>query len=186
MSRSRRQAEALGSGTLGTHVGLARIATAVPLAIVALIVAAVLSAPASAAGIALDAPDNGEPPMVAFDPTTSTTYVAWTDPQAPGVDLCVLPPSAGTCSGGEPVLLTDTKYAGYSEGNRPGLGGLVVLPGGEAVVIGTPVGTGSIAWASPAGGAAFLSGEHGLQNAGHFISPDLALLQHRQRGGAQQ
>ncbi len=69
------------------------------------------------------------------------------------------------------MLLEDSKYVGYSETNRPGLGGLVVLPNGEAVVIGTPVSTGSIAWASPAGGAAFLSGDHGLQNGGQFISP---------------
>jgi hypothetical protein len=175
MSRSRRQGEALAGATPDAHVARVSIATAaslaVLLAIAALIATAALSAPAFAAGIALDAPDNGEPPMIAYDPTTSTTYVAWTDPHAPAVDLCVLPPSAGACSGGEPVLLTDTKYSGYSEGNRPGLGGLVVLPGGEAVVIGTPAGTGSIAWASPAGGGAFLSGEHGLQNNGHFISP---------------
>jgi len=152
--------------SIGTAAVLALL-----LATATLIAAALLSAPAFAAGIALDAPDNGEPPMIAYDPSTSTTYVAWTDPHAPAVDLCVLSAGSSACAGGEPVVLMDTKYPGYSEGNRPKLGGLVVLPGGEAVVIGTPVSTGSIAWASPAGGAAFLSGEHGLQNTGHFISP---------------
>lgn len=108
--------------------------------------------------------------MIAYDPTTQTTYVAWSEQQGLGVDLCVLPPGAAACSGGEPVLLVDAKYE-HAEGNPPKLGGLVVLPGGEAVVIGTPVKTGSVAWASPPGGAAFLSGEHGLQNKGQFISP---------------
>jgi hypothetical protein len=129
------------------------------------------SALAVAAPIALDAPDNGEPPLIAYDPSTQTTYVAWSDPHLPGVDLCVLPAGAGGCEGGAPVLLEDSKYEGYSELNHPGLGGLVVLPGGEAAVIGTPVSTGSVAWASAPGGAAFLSGEHGLQNSGKFISP---------------
>ncbi len=126
---------------------------------------------AAAAPIALDAPDNGEAPLIAFDPATGTTYVAWSDPQHPGVDLCVLPADSASCEGGAPVLLEDSKYAGYTEVNRPGLGGLVVLPGGVTVVIGTPVSTGSIAWASPAGGAAFLSISEGLQNGGKFISP---------------
>ncbi|HUN79280.1 MAG TPA: hypothetical protein VMU32_10185, partial [Solirubrobacteraceae bacterium] len=124
-----------------------------------------------AAPIALDAPDNGAAPQIAYDPKTGTTYVAWTDPQAPGVDLCVLPPTATGCEGGAPVLLLDSKYPEYEPDNAPGLGGLVVLPGGETVVIGTPVRTGSVAWASPAGGAAFLSSGQGLQNGGKFISP---------------
>jgi len=136
---------------------------------------AALPSPAVAAGsstIALDAPDNGTPPQIAYDPTTQTTYVAWSDPVNPGIDLCVLPANATACEGGAPVLLTDVNgYPGYSTLNHPGIGGLVVLPGGEAVVIGTPVSTGTVAWASPAGGAAFLSGNNGLQNGGNFISP---------------
>ncbi|MGA2164449.1 MAG: hypothetical protein ABSH36_08260 [Solirubrobacteraceae bacterium] len=139
--------------------------------LIAVGVAALAASAASAAPIALDAPDNGTPPLIAYDPSTQTTYVAWEDPHFPGVDLCVLPAGAAACEGGAPVLLEDSKYPGYSGTNRPGLGGLVVLPNGEAVVIGTPVSTGSIAWASPAGGAAFLSGSHGLQNGGQFISP---------------
>lgn len=138
----------------------------------AFVASTILPASSSAATpIALDAPDNGSPPLIAFDPTTQTTYVAWSDPHSPGVDLCVLPSAATGCLGGAPVLLEDSKYPGYSGLNHPGLGGLVVLPGGEAVVIGTPVSTGSVAWASPPGGAAFLSGNNGLQNGGQFISP---------------
>jgi hypothetical protein len=142
--------------------------------VLAFAASAALSASALAAPIALDSADNGNPPLIAYDPTTQTTYVAWSDPHSvtsPGVDLCVLPVGATACEGGAPVLLEDSKYPGYTGDNTPGLGGLVVLPGGEAVVIGTPVSTGSIAWASPAGGAAFLSGNHGLQNGGQFISP---------------
>jgi hypothetical protein len=151
---------ALRTGFLG--VGLALAFTA----------GAVLPAAASAATpVTLDAPDNGSAPLLAYDPITQTTYVAWSDPHLPGVDLCVLPPGASGCDGGAPIVLEDSKYGGYSTLNHPGLGGLVVLPGGEAVVIGTPVSTGSVAWASPAGGAAFLSGSHGLQNGGQFISP---------------
>ncbi len=143
-------------------------------ALVAVVLAgatALAASSALAAPITLDAPDNGTPPLIAYDPSTQTTYVAWEDPHFPGVDLCVLPADTTACEGGAPVLLEDSKYVGYSETNRPGLGGLVVLPNGEAVVIGTPVSTGSIAWASPAGGAAFLSGNHGLQYGGQFISP---------------
>jgi hypothetical protein len=144
---------------------------AAALAIVLAGAAGLAASSALAAPITLDAPDNGNPPLIAYDPSTQTTYVAWEDPHFPSVDLCVLPAGATACEGGAPVLLEDSKYVGFSEVNRPGLGGLVVLPNGEAVVIGTPVSTGSIAWASPAGGAAFLSGNHGLQNGGQFISP---------------
>jgi hypothetical protein len=138
---------------------------------------AVAASPASAASFALDSPDNGSQPLIAFDPTTNTTYVAWAAPNEGqpgaegGVDLCVLPPAQTACEGGGPVLLEDRKYVGYKSDNAPGLGGLVVLPGGKTVVVGTSVATGSIAWASPPGGAAFLTGNNGLQNGGQFISP---------------
>jgi len=148
------------------------LARAAALACVVLSGTALLAASAlAAAPIALDAPNNGSQPLIAYDPTTQTTYVAWADPHNPGVDLCILPAGATTCLGGAAVLLEDNKYPGYSKINRPELGGLVVLPGGEAVVVGTPVSEGSIAWASPAGGAAFLAGGQGLQNGGNFISP---------------
>jgi hypothetical protein len=127
--------------------------------------------------VALDAPDNGNTPLVAYAPD-GYTYVAWSAPDnqnnGNGVDLCVLPPNATACEGGGPVLLTDTNQAalGTNSSNTVGLGGLVVLPGtGEVVVLGTPVETGTVAWASPPGGAAFLTGDNGLQDGGNFISP---------------
>lgn len=136
-------------------------------------IAAIATPALASAPMALDAPDNGTgaEPLIAYDSSTQTTYVAWSDPTHPAVDLCILPMGTTTCEGGAPVLLEDSKYAGYSTLNHPGLGGLVVLPGGETVVIGTPVSTGTVAWASPAGGAAFLAGSQGLQNGGNFISP---------------
>jgi hypothetical protein len=146
---------------------------AIALAAGALAAAVILPASASAAApIALDAPDNGSPPLIAFDPSTQTTYVAWANPHSPyGVELCVLPAGAAGCEGGAPVLLSDSSYPGAGGSNSLGFGGLVVLPGGETVVIGTPVATGSVAWASAAGGAAFLTASQGLQNGGNFISP---------------
>ena len=120
--------------------------------------------------IALDAPDNGYSPQIAYDPSTQTTYVAWSNPAGTGIDLCIVPAGASACSGGGPVLLTDSHFTGAA---TPVIGGLLVLPGGEAVVIGATAqgGVGSLAWASPAGGAAFLSGNNGLENGGEPISP---------------
>lgn len=175
MSGMHRQARIIGGRYPAMPAAFRRVALVASLAVglgcAALMALAVLAAGASASPIALDAPDNGAPPLIAYDPMTQTTYVGWSDPVKLGVDLCVLPPSATACEGGAPVLLEDSKYKGWTEDNHPGLGGLVVLPGGEAVVIGTPVSTGTVAWASPAGGAAFLEGDHGLQNGGNFISP---------------
>lgn len=146
--------------------------------------AAALPAVASAtpAPIALDAADNGEQPLIAYDPSTSTTYVAWKDPHVVGIDLCIVPAAAATCKGGSPVVLTDPKVGNESDALY--LGGLVVLPGGEAVVIGTsntndsavrPAGYtsdyGSVAWASSPGGSGFLTGNDGLENSGELISP---------------
>jgi hypothetical protein len=174
MGVTRRRTPGLSATLRGADTTV-RFALSLVVALAVSALASVAMLPASAlavtAPIALDAPDNGEAPLIAYDPVTQTTYVAWSDPQHPGVDLCVLPVSSTDCEGGAPVLLEDSKYAGYTEENHPGLGGLVVLPGGETVVIGTPVSAGSIAWASPPGGAAFLSGSQGLQNGGKFISP---------------
>ena len=152
---------------------------------IALVVAAGLAGlatlPAAAAAsspIALDAADNGNAPLVAYAPQDGYTYVAWSAPGnqngGNGVDLCVLAPNTTGCAGGSPVLLTDTNTGalGTNSANTVGLGGLVVLPGsGEVVVLGTPVETGTVAWASPPGGAAFLAAGGGLQNSGNFISP---------------
>src|ERR1039458_3404185 len=73
----------------------------------ALIGAVVLPASASALGtapvpVALDAAGNGNPPLIAYDSVTQTTYVAWANGQGTGVDLCVLPSSATSCEGGAP------------------------------------------------------------------------------------
>ncbi len=130
--------------------------------------AALAASAASATPIALDAPDNGAPPLVAYAPDDGYTYVAWADPVKPAVDLCILPAGATVCSGGAPVLLEDSLFTGD---NFAGPGGLVVLPGGEVAVIGDTGNSGSIAWASPAGGSAFLTGSGGLQNGGDPISP---------------
>lgn len=152
---------------------------AVPLAAVLLAAACLLPGVAAASTLppphTLDAPDNGTAPLVAYDPVTGTTYVAWSVPSndnsGNGVDLCVYPADAAACAGGEPVLLTDPAYTGSS---GLGLAGLVVEPDGEAVVLGwTNTGgpDGTVAWASPPGGGAFLTSGQGLQNGGSVISP---------------
>ncbi len=129
--------------------------------------AATLAASASAAPIALDAPENGKAPLIAFDSTIQTTYVVWEDPVKPAVDMCIVQAGATGCEGGAPVLLEDSLFTGA---NFAGPGGVQVLPGGEVVVIGNTGENGSIAWISPAGGAAFLSKGQGLQNGGEPIS----------------
>jgi hypothetical protein len=129
---------------------------------------AALATPASAsAPIALDAPDNGSAPLVAYDPGTQTTYVAWDDPAHTGIDLCILPAGATTCEGGAPVLLTNA--AAFPE-SPPVLGSLAVLPGGKAVVIGIEQASNPIAYVSPAGGGAFLTVSQGLQNGGEPLA----------------
>ena len=123
---------------------------------------------------ALDAPGNGSPPQIAFDHSTGTAYVAWSAPTGQhntnGVYLCVLPPHATKCKNGV-QLLTDPRWAGANELT---LGGVVVLPGGEAVVLGVTNGTGAngtVSWASAPGGSGFYAAAHGLQNDGGLISP---------------
>ena len=156
----RRSAHRRGSLALGLSLAVAALAGLI------MVPAAALAAP-----IALDAPDNGSPPQVAYDPVDGTTYVAWSDPQdGTGIDLCVLLAGSTGCSGGAPVLLTDSHYTGDA---APVLGGLLVLPGGGVAVIGATAqgGVGSLAWTSPVGGAAFLSGDNGLQNGGNPVSP---------------
>lgn len=136
---------------------------------------AALPASAAAAPIALDAVGNGNPPQIAYDPTTGTTYVAWSNPQAPyGVDLCIVTVGASGCEGGAPIDLQGNPVV-YTGDNTVGIGALVVLTGGGVAVIGTPVSGGVIAWTSPAGGASFLTAvgsatNQGLQNGGEPIS----------------
>jgi hypothetical protein len=138
--------------------------------------AAALPALASATPIALDVPNNGAAPMIAFDQVTQNTFIAWTDPQSTpngGIDVCVLLKDTSTCEGGGPVLLavTPAENPAIHGSNTISLGGITVLPNGDVVVIGTPVSTGSITWESPGDGSAFLTSGHGLQNGGGFISP---------------
>jgi hypothetical protein len=149
-----------------------------PFGLILAVMAAIAILPSAALAsspVALDGPQNGDSPLVAYDPVSATTFVAWSDNQAPdnGVELCVLPAGASSCSGGGPVLLSVSSAQNpvLTGDNTISLGGLVVLPGGNVVVVGTPVETGSVAWESSAGGAAFLSAGQGLQNGGNFISP---------------
>jgi hypothetical protein len=134
-----------------------------------------LPASALATPIALDAPDNGEPPLVAYAPSDGYTYVAWSAPLSQGgtgVDLCVVPSGATSCMGGAPALLLDPVPEMSNSSNTVSLAGLVILPtSNEVVVLGMPVSTGTVAWASPAGGSAFLTGSGGLENGGNLISP---------------
>lgn len=129
----------------------------------------------ASAPIALDGPQNGNDPLVVHDPVGGATFVAWSDPQGSvgGIELCVLPAGASRCAGGAPVLLnvSATQNPVITGDNTIGLGGLVVLPGGNVVVIGTPVSNGSVAWESTPDGASFESPGQGLQNGGGFISP---------------
>jgi hypothetical protein len=126
-----------------------------------------LAARAGAAAIALDQPDNGNSPLVAYDPVSQTTFVTWQDPISGFPDLCILPASVADWGACAPVALTDPAYAGSFSGP----GGIVVLPNGNVVVLGTPTATATVAWESPGDGSAFLTSGQGLQNAGQPISP---------------
>lgn len=144
-------------------------------ALASLLVAGVAASPASAVVLgtpaALDAFDDGAPPQIAYDPTTQTTYVAWQAPnslnQGNGIELCVLPPSATACEGGAAVLLTDPQYPANEKFLT--LGRLVIAPNGDVVVLGVGNTDPTVAWESGPGGAAFLTGDQGLQNDGEAI-----------------
>jgi hypothetical protein len=143
-------------------------ALVVALAAVVLAGAAALAVSlASATPIALDAPDNGTPPLIAYDPTSNTTFVAWSDPSSTGIDLCVLPAGATACDGGAPVLLTN---AAAFPSAPPTLGSLAVLPGGDVAVIGIEDASSPIAYISSADGSAFLTASQGRQNSGELLA----------------
>jgi hypothetical protein len=137
---------------------------------------ALIPAAAIAAPVALDSPNQGDSPLVAFDHLTGTTYVAWTAANDAGIDLCVIAANASGCTGGAPVVLTDAAE-GLTSDAAPEIAGLVVQPNGEAVVLGSTAqgGIGTVAWASAPGGAGFLSAGNGLQNGGKPIS-DVSLF----------
>ncbi len=132
------------------------------------------AAPASTIGtpLALDALDNGTPPQIAYDPTTGTTYVAWSAPgnqnSGNGIDLCVLPSGSSACESGSPVLLTDPVYPASSD--YLNLAAVMVLPNGDAVVLGVGNTNPTVAWESAPGGGGFLTGDDGLQDSGQPIS----------------
>src|ERR1700684_2205301 len=90
--------------------------------------------------VALDVPENGTDPLIAYDPVSQTTFIAWSDVQAPdnGVEMGVLPGGATACNGGGPVLLSvsSTENAAITGDNTISLGGLTVLPNGDVVVLG--------------------------------------------------
>jgi hypothetical protein len=140
--------------------------------------ALLLPAAASAAvtPLALDVPNNGAAPLVAYDPVSKVTFVAWQDPQTTAngaVDLCVLPANATACSGGGPVelIVTPSENPDIGGSNTLNLAGLNVLPNGDVVVSTTPVEGGTITFESPGDGSAFLSSGQGLENTGSYVSP---------------
>jgi hypothetical protein len=135
--------------------------------LVAVGAAALAASAASATPIALDAPDNGAAPLIAYDSVSNTTYVAWGDPTSTGIDLCVLPAGSTACEGGALVLLTNT--AAFPS-DPPTLGSLAVLPGGDVVVIGIEDANSPIAYVSPANGSAFLTASQGRQNDGEPLA----------------
>jgi hypothetical protein len=172
MSRIHWQWRTLGKGMKAMRPALRRAAPggALAAALVSGTLAgiAALATPALAsAPIALDAPDNGTAPLLAYDPVTQTTYVAWSNPANTGIDLCILPAGTTTCEGGAPVLLTNA--AAFPE-SPPVLGSLAILPGGKAVVISIEKASNPIAYVSPAGGSAFLTASQGLQNGGEPLA----------------
>jgi hypothetical protein len=143
---------------------------------VGLAAAALPATAAAATPTALDVPNNGAAPDVAYDPVTQNTFIAWTDPQSTAngaIDLCVLLKNTSACEGGGPVALTVTTHENpaITGDNTISLGGLTILPNGDVVVIATPVSNSSIAFESPGDGSAFLTSGQGLQNGGSFISP---------------
>jgi len=123
--------------------------------------------------IALDVPNNGNAPLVVYDADSTTTFVAWSNPQAGGVWVCVLPNDTASCSGSGPVLLNVTKSQNslITGSNMISLGALVVDSNGDVVVTGQPVDGSTVTWESAASGSAFLLAGQGLQYGGKFISP---------------
>lgn len=159
---------------IGGPVSRARAVVGLTAGVVCALAALAPAAQASSP-IALDGAGNGSPPQLAFDHATDTAYVAWSAPtkqnHGNGINLCVLPAGATKCKNGV-QLLTDPDYTGSG---AISLGGVLVLPEGEEVVLGVTnsshLANGTVAWASAPGGAGFFAAGHGLQNGGALISP---------------
>jgi hypothetical protein len=148
----------------------------------AVVIACALGSVSSASAIDLGAGEYS--PVVAYEPTTQTTYVAWRETNRKSVELCVLPPAATVCDGGSPYMMKDAKAetgAGYDGYGSPQL---VVEPEGGVVLVAdldpvsaaaTPSGwtsRGVVAWSSAAGGAAFGQSGQGLDDGGELLAPE--------------
>jgi hypothetical protein len=158
-----------------------RIARLIVAAVVVL--AGALGSVSSASAIDLGAGDNA--PVIAYEPTTQTTYVAWRESGYKSVELCVLPPAATACLGGAPYMMKDAKAeSGIADYNGYGSPQLVVEPEGGVVLVAdldpvsaaaTPSGwtsRGVVAWSSAAGGAAFGQSGQGLDDGGELLAPE--------------
>lgn len=148
----------------------------------AVVIAAVLGSASNAA--ALDLGAGSEAPVVAYEPTTQTTYVAWDENEHKSVELCVLAPTATACDGGSPYRMLDVRAetgAGYDGYGAPQI---VVEPEGGVVLVAdldpvsaavTPSGwdsRGVVAWSSAAGGSAFGGAGQGLDDSGELLAPE--------------
>ena len=74
-------------------------------------------APAVADGstpVALSAAGNGDSPLVAYDPVSGYTFVAWADPQGSsgGIELCIL-------AGGQPGAKAGSNWSVLPHTDRP-------------------------------------------------------------------
>jgi hypothetical protein len=121
-------------------------------------------------------------PHIAYDPASGGTYVVWRDASNAAVDVCTLTRGSPECNGGAgPYRLVD--QLALQGGASPVYFSPQVLvePGGEVVVLveadgasdaANPSGysnVGAVAWSSPAGGAAFASGDQGIDDGGTLL-----------------
>lgn len=148
----------------------------------AVVVAGALGSVSSASAIDLGAGEYS--PVVAYEATTQTTYVAWRETNRKSVELCVLPPSATGCDGGSPYMMKDAKAETGASYDGYGSPQLVVEPEGGVVLVAdldpvsvaaTPSGwtsRGVVAWSSAAGGAAFGQSGQGLDDGGELLAPE--------------
>ena len=123
-------------------------------------------------------------PVLAYDPASRDTYVAWPDGSGGSIDVCVVSPTAADCNGGGgPYRLTDQLANSGGAGPQYSDPQVVVAPGGQVVVVAEVDGANSaaypagypaegvVAWSSPAGGAAFASATQGIADGGEVLAP---------------
>lgn len=145
-----------------------------------LLAAGLLAFSASAFG-AIDLGPSGEPPVIAYEPLTQTTYVAWRGPELHSIELCVLASGASGCTGGTYDLKDEAAGASTVYATPQ----IVIEPGGGAVVVANLAGVneaiapkeysevGVVAWSSVAGGASFGAPGQGLADHGELLAPDI-------------